>query len=129
MSEMIERLVAALRAEAKRQTGGLLDVWHELDGDKASVLVVEGELDLAGLARAAIDAAFQWQPIDSAPKDGTWFLSCDATGHRDIIHWWDFNCPGVWHGRRPDQDPEPVWWMPLPAGPTIQPPPPEAHTA
>lgn len=59
-----------------------------------------------------------WQPIDTAPKDGTWIIGCDARGHREIMHWWDFNQPGKWHGARQQEDPEPIVWMPLPDGPT-----------
>lgn len=76
--------------------------------------------------------ANNWQPIDTAPTDGTPILGCDADGNRFVTAWtndayrynggnggpsgwfsgehWD-----VW-GDRPRMD-NPVYWMVIPNAP------------
>lgn len=59
----------------------------------------------------------EWQPIETAPKDGTWFLAYEAdvpmyTAHWDEDGWYDLE----WKCR-------PTHWMPLPeppSGPSAQ---------
>lgn len=67
-----------------------------------------------------------WQPIETAPKDGTeilGFMGYDNYGEPEMrVIWWrrgwgDWIGDAVWG---PDHDPEtyePISWMPLPAPP------------
>lgn len=82
--------------------------------------------ELAALRERA-DSWPQWQPIETAPKDGTSVLVCSGQivgeaayrSEDEYPAWW-------WAGTSPDDycgdmiDPQPHIWMPLPA------PPPEA---
>lgn len=60
-----------------------------------------------------------WQPIETAPKDGTWILAVRSEGrpsHQTIVRWDHVDWPDNW------SDGEytfcPTHWMPLPAPPT-----------
>ena len=70
--------------------------------------------DLAPVADA-------WQPIETAPRDGTRFLAFERWNADYQIYecWWgeDF---GNWEGWRDawDSEPEPTHWMPLPKPPS-----------
>lgn len=82
-----------------------------------------------------MDDMKKWQPIETAPKDGTWVLAynpvCGVYKTRfDGANWpmngWDKN-EGTWY-------PAPYWWMLLPAMPDDWPsstptPPITAHLA
>lgn len=69
----------------------------------------------------------KWQPISTAPKDGTAFLGCKAGGSSfvarqdcDIVHYSGWG-GGVWEGARGYAKlrlDELTHWMPLPAPPT-----------
>lgn len=85
--------------------------------------------DLASIVRAAIPA---WQPIETAPKDGTKVLLADKNGYISTARWTE-ECErgGVDSSRDPgwkayaiDDDSfysceyiNPTHWMPLPAPP------------
>ena len=61
----------------------------------------------------------KWQPIETAPKDGTWILLYDE---QDVIEvgWWEsFDCPGggAMIGWCVDRVTHPTHWMPLPEPP------------
>lgn len=66
----------------------------------------------------------QWQPIETAPKDGTKFLAYPVFGKPCEVHivWWEKLVRvsgwramfGVWSPR------EPTHWMPLPAPPDVK---------
>ncbi|MDE3022959.1 MAG: hypothetical protein KGI54_14065 [Pseudomonadota bacterium] len=74
-----------------------------------------------------------WKPIETAPKDGTFILTCKLGYHPCITHWLIINGFGKWFS-----DPEgygkvscfqhdwentfykPTHWMPLPEQPTIK---------
>jgi hypothetical protein len=58
----------------------------------------------------------EWQPIETAPKDGTEFLAFQPGWELDFA-WWD-QARGMWMDRHGDQT-VPTHWIPLP-------PPPEA---
>ena len=68
----------------------------------------------------------EWQPIDTAPKDGTWILvyhkfesyGFDKT-EWDYDKWivrWAYDC---WHTGEEYAIQEPTHWMPLPKSPVI----------
>ena len=72
----------------------------------------------------------QWQPIGTAPKDGSpilavvqWKWSDDTPGEaQDVVHW---HHAGFWACSTPmnylqslDDGVEPTHWMPLPAPPS-----------
>ena len=66
-----------------------------------------------------------WQPIETAPKDGTGILACDATGWVGEVSWWrqwynDENNPG-WMIANCDEEyggyVQATHWMPLPSPP------------
>lgn len=68
-------------------------------------------------------SSLNWQTIDTAPKDGTPILACDANGPRDsdrfTCYWYEM---GFWALMRPGShcvadDIEPTHWMPLPERP------------
>ena len=50
-----------------------------------------------------------WRPIDSAPKDGSWFLAWDYDGGFYVFR----DGPGF----IASENPQPTHWMPLPAHP------------
>jgi hypothetical protein len=59
----------------------------------------------------------EWQPIESAPRDGTYVLGFGLHEQRgtyiDVIHYWSDRWTVVWmHGYG-----EPTHWMPLPDPP------------
>lgn len=62
-----------------------------------------------------------WQPIETAPKDGTWVLSTTAGIHPfthqpfvpDTVQW----NGGRWNNGLSQHGYEPTHWMPLPSPP------------
>ena len=64
----------------------------------------------------------QWQPIETAPKDGTWILIFRSTPHTNmelgcaLVYWDDhFTC---WHdGEYHSDHYDPSHWVPLPEPP------------
>lgn len=90
-------------------------------------------LNYQGEIMEAIDLIrqMQWQPIETAPKDGTLVLL-----FRPSAHEWGRVAPGKWHANEHAASPRPFWdgwlkigarsewrewqpthWMPLPAPP------------
>ena len=68
----------------------------------------------------------EWQPIETAPKDGTWILAGEF-GNPDFVGdyyaaSWSGDEDGCWCancGQYVTQEPEPTHWMPLPAPPEV----------
>ncbi len=72
----------------------------------------------------------QWQPIETAPKDGSLILVFEPTCHADEQIWmtewrantaatsWGGSEGGAWTIYMDGQRIEPTHWMPLPAPPT-----------
>ncbi len=99
----------------------------ELIAEAASYRPLTGSRIVAQLA-AALDAR-QWQPIETAPKDGTELIVYGSTGHYGTNN---ANCifacfhRGQWrtlikgHALKP----APTHWMPLPTPPEAKTPPP-----
>jgi hypothetical protein len=109
MSEMLDRVAKALHASL-----GYEHRWPEPECTQCM-----------DAARAAILAMSEWQPIETAPKDGRrLILHWSTTGYVDVRYW----RPGQerWWGF-PDSDPRydpdlaiknvPTHWMPLPKPP------------
>lgn len=63
-----------------------------------------------------------WQPISTAPKDGTKLLLLWGDGKKDTGFWWtaDRFSTGHWHIAG-EEDREPTHWMPLPSSPLPSP--------
>ncbi len=67
-----------------------------------------------------------WQPIETAPKDGTAILASGLdhgkgpSRHYSVVEWMDFGCESGWY---PDEDADPLiylsHWMPLPEPPAL----------
>lgn len=61
-----------------------------------------------------------WQPIETAPKDGTRFLAVSRSGSQRV-DWFDTSKQGTWNGRSQFWQERPkdryTHWMPLPAAP------------
>lgn len=67
---------------------------------------------VAEMERDALRKMMEWQPIETAPKDGTSILvsngwKCAA------VYWW----PMVWMGTTHNGMRSPTHWMPLPEAP------------
>jgi hypothetical protein len=77
------------------------------------------------------ELSMTWQPIETAPKDGTHILAyrkpigirfTNNTNPPTVVHWFDDEDePGFYtsvNERAPDYPFNPTHWMPLPAPPT-----------
>ena len=101
MSEIPDDVVASAKAAIARYMGS--------DPER---------LRLEAVSRAIMaERERQWQPIETAPKDGTMVLVF-TNGHMDVTSW-----PENWGGKWPSaymayaEGLEPTHWMPLPAPP------------
>lgn len=61
-------------------------------------------------------AALSWQPIETAPKDGTLILAINQAGLMDVCHWWEEI--GWINNSFDSPDCELTHWRPLPPPPT-----------
>lgn len=109
MTEIEERVA---RAIAEHEWGAKISnrEWSEHRGS------FDGER-IFGLARAAIVATSEWQPIETAPEDGTPILAWSDEGVSYVC--WGLN--GIWtffQNHRGDKFHfRPTHWMPLPTPP------------
>jgi len=73
--------------------------------------------------RSARPAVEVWQPIETAPKDGTFVLCVEPSGHRHIMQWYTPSLApegGFWRARVADGPGwHPTHWQPLPAPPAL----------
>ncbi len=91
------------------------------DGPEQYAGVTEA-LRLVKEARSALSAQVQdvagWQPIETAPKDGSDVLLSSPNWHGDVVvGCWSFE---GWRDREDSDKLEPTHWMPLPAAPAKQ---------
>ena len=76
------------------------------------------ERDRAEKAEAERDAATQWQPIETAPRDGTWLLGAFGASGLCIFRRHDVGGRyEAWVTHEGAACKAPQYWMPLPANP------------
>lgn len=111
--------VELLRACAIARRGDCPDVMQDIEE-------LPAEIESDHRYTRSLEERAQWQPIDSAPKDGTSVLlwakdlrfpgrMCVAQYITDDIEWWHVTDGkfGPW----PLRGPSPTHWMPLPEPP------------
>ena len=63
----------------------------------------------------------EWQPIETAPKDGSAILGAwqclNKTWDMDAMFWFEEDGEGAWFDYFGDYDHSPTHWMPLPEPP------------
>ena len=69
-------------------------------------------MDAAAWNRRADD----WQPIETAPRDGTEVLTWDGLSHQ-VLHWFDGGHESLWINEEGTPCEDPTHWRPLPKGP------------
>lgn len=110
------RIEAVARAMQASCLVVAVPTWHtilEMDRD-----MWRAAAKAALAAAGAVDAA-AWQPIESAPKDGTCILvSVPFTGG-DVVSWWLDGWRETTNGLRLRDDPK--FWMPIPQLPEATP--------
>lgn len=69
------------------------------------------------LERAAAEIINGWQPIDTAPRDGTEIIVCQAgTGNVEFVRFYA-DGEAAWLDRTCDEFFHPTHWMPIPESP------------
>lgn len=112
-SEMIERVAKAIYEED--DVWSLAWPWPNLHASQESPDAYRR------VARAAVKAMGSgWQPIETAPKDGTWFIAVARGYVPAVVHWIndeqcfsEEECTPRFH----EHDWPLTHWMPLPAPP------------
>ena len=87
---------------------------------------VQGEAEYVE-RHAPVTASPGWQPIETAPRDGTAILASGLnhgkgpSRHYSVVEWMDFGCESGWYAYK-DSDPHIylTHWMPLPAAPEAE---------
>lgn len=103
--------------------------WNEVEGEIVQLLamlirlVTEGD-EINGVKppdiRAARGCFWGWQPIETAPKDGTWIMVYWPTmgiGQYPFVVFWDEGWQPARYSDRDYGEAFPTHWMPLPAAP------------
>lgn len=115
--------IESLRAHAKERRGkGWL---RSADNLEASAYLIETLAAEVARHRQQAERGEIWRPIETAPKDGTWFLAyesdsecaahyaCKFYGEDDYLGiMWSSAC-----GQYVTSRPEPEFWQPLPPAP------------
>jgi hypothetical protein len=105
-------ITAAIDAfnDIRAKVGGIKTVEHQRQAMAAALDAVD-QLRLRNVAQSA------WQPIETAPKDGTEVIVVER--HLVRISFWDEPRGGVW-SKWPGREPwDPTHWMPLPTIPAL----------
>lgn len=66
-------------------------------GVKDSLSVIDALLDADAPAQSKPDAVRVWQPIETAPRDGAWFLMFRDGREPVVVNWPEPCMIGVWH--------------------------------
>jgi hypothetical protein len=120
-------LNAMRRVASRPQQGENTELVRELRKATDNKALPIGEAwELLDRAASALSRAGNgWQPIETAPKDGTWiFVYRPSPYLQDAINvamWAEWR-PGFWYWQDSDEqnrpeDDNPTHWMPLPAAP------------
>lgn len=72
------------------------------------------------LSRARAAQSEEWQPIETAPKDGTPILGTDEDGEQYVIEWWPKGARQDGFYECGDLLRAPTHWRPLPSPPSKQ---------
>lgn len=127
MSDIVERLRARYNCTQFDSAGRLISFEGEptpLDLEAADeILRLRAELEQA--QQAAFNA-MEWQPIETAPTDGTRIFACRLGFEPQVVRWnakWcsldfeDFDTDDQWHHWYANTEYQPTHWMPLPPPP------------
>ncbi len=119
----LQALRAALRAAEAERDG----FREECEGYRETVADWKQQFLAREAAESQVTAlrgALEWQPIETAPKDGTRFIGLKPNRNVEVVHWSTKYRPSAWA-----TDEEfylyPTHWMPLPAPPASGPAPDE----
>lgn len=100
------------------------DLWRDLcDGDGEHSEALDKALILKHLRRVAGGEPTGWQPIETAPKDGTWILLWQPDNGPNIACWMDRDFPWWFiddgkHGPYAVRGADPTHWQPVPDPPS-----------
>lgn len=112
---LIEELVKALEGLLKH--AGIADAapedvdWEDRQAERIA---------RAALSRARAAQSEEWQPIETAPKDGTPILGTDEDGEQYVIEWWPKGARQDGFYECGDLLRAPTHWRPLPSPPSKQ---------
>lgn len=126
-AELIARHIAELRKDARGRREVAAGMMNE-DGERAQLSEADRLDRLASHLEALTTARDDgWQPIETAPRDGTWVLLCEYSGNPDIRS--DYYAgayaggkDGYWMaacGQYVTETPQPTHWRMLPEPPRI----------